>query len=189
MEMDYSLLRPFDLELAKAGASICFKHDRQVATFVGESSQAGKDICVRWEETRDSVKKGTCAMLSRLYVCMTPLCWVEGKPVYKGDVLWRNLGILGPERVTVDRVTIDSDGDVFLHYSNGGNSWVDGPDHMTTDVSWTYPKLKYEGWINVYRHNQNVVGDIIWDSKRNADLNKCDNRVDCVRIEWEESAK
>lgn len=80
------LLRPFDLEAAKGGARVAWLYSGDEGTFVSGPDCNGC-ICIEWEG------EGDCSGL-RVYaepfhdLRMAPLCWVEGKPVYKGDVLW-----------------------------------------------------------------------------------------------------
>lgn len=79
-DKNYSLLRPFDLEAAKRGEAICYIHFMLVVEFVGEATAIG---CIATKE-----KDGRIAITPRSQFRLAPLCWVEGRPVYKGDVLW-----------------------------------------------------------------------------------------------------
>ena len=77
------LLRPFDLEAAKAGAPVQILGRAPKLTYV-----AGPDSIGRYIFT---VPGGR---FTHPYTCeverlrMVPLFWVEGRPVYKGDQLW-----------------------------------------------------------------------------------------------------
>lgn len=136
---DYSLLRPFDLEAAKAGEAICFKgvESSTSVTYVAGPDKAENIICD---------VGGYFKEYFHTALWMAPLAWVEGKPVYKGDVLYRPT--LGPQKYVAERIERDDDGDVFLRYANGGgSSWLEGPEDMGLDVTWTPPKVKREGYI------------------------------------------
>lgn len=94
MDNDYSLLRPFDLDATKNGEPICYADGGSAKFLAHESGHPYlKDWGVialsptgisthgenghRWRD-EPSVHD----------LRMAPLCWVEGKPVYKGDELW-----------------------------------------------------------------------------------------------------
>ena len=91
---DYSLLRPFDLEAAKRGESICLRNGNEAKFLAHEQGHSYlKDWGVivlsphgisthsenglRWRDGTSSYD-----------LCMAPLCWLEDKPVYKGDKLY-----------------------------------------------------------------------------------------------------
>lgn len=62
-------------------------------------------------------------------IYLPPLCFVEDKPVYKGDTLYRQRG----ERVTVRGL---DDNGAFMLFEEGGSWSIDG--HIS-QVSWTKP--------------------------------------------------
>lgn len=62
-------------------------------------------------------------------IYLAPLCFVEDKPVYKGDTLYRQSG----ERVTVRGL---HDNGAFMLFEEGG-SWA--IDRHISQVSWTKP--------------------------------------------------
>lgn len=84
-EKDYSLLRPFDLEAAKRGELVCWHPDGELLEWVGPSALSGYAGCFRWLNGGNA---GKYATYMSGYLRMAPLAWVEGKPVYKGDVLY-----------------------------------------------------------------------------------------------------
>lgn len=91
---DYSLLRPFDLEAAKRGEPICMA-DGESAKFLAHEPKHPylKDwgvivICSRGITTYSEKGLRWRDEPSSHDLRMAPLCWVEGKPVYKGDKLW-----------------------------------------------------------------------------------------------------
>ena len=82
-DKDYSLLLPFDLEAAKSGEKLIWL--KEPCALLGESinkpnrPNLGAQYCI---EHASGLSYATSNDLS-----MAPLCWLEGKPVYKGDVL------------------------------------------------------------------------------------------------------
>lgn len=83
MERDYSLLRPFDMEAAKAGAMCCWGADRRLK-YIGPSTRDTAE-CFQWV---DGSLAGRFETYQTEDVRMAPLAWVEGRPVYEGDVLY-----------------------------------------------------------------------------------------------------
>lgn len=84
-ERDYSLLRPFDLRpfdlgAAERGEAICYGHSGAPTLFVASLFQK-PDVVIRDEGHPDA------RVFPRELLRMAPLAWIEGKPVYKGDVL------------------------------------------------------------------------------------------------------
>lgn len=89
---DFSKLRAFDFEAARAGAAICWHADGEVLKDV-TITPAGR-VCGKWDSSpiigsEETWRPEKAAELFR----MAPLAWVEGKPVYKGDVLWAKYAI------------------------------------------------------------------------------------------------
>ena len=81
---DYSLLRPFDLETAKRGALMTCNKIGTELKYVAGSDSSG-EICATY-------KGGQFGIFRSDVLRMSPLAWVEGRPVYKGDVLWHTIG-------------------------------------------------------------------------------------------------
>lgn len=135
-DKDYSLLRPFDLEAAKSGELFVFN---DCGELLPRKFIAGPDIDggVVVQDT-----DGRFQVSQSLPYNMAPLCWVEGKPVYKGDVLyWSHDG----ERVVASYVMAHQNGDVFLFFEGGSNDCVSGPSSARLQersrVNWTPPKV------------------------------------------------
>lgn len=63
-------------------------------------------------------------------IYLAPLCWVEDKPVYKGDTLYRQNG----KQVAVSGLNGDG---TFLLFEDGGSWATDGSIYK---LSWTNPK-------------------------------------------------
>lgn len=164
MEKDYRLLRPFDLEAAKRGDKICYNDESGYVTTL-----CGPD------------PKGNIAYQSNgmVYVAhtnsfkMAPLAWVEGKPVYKGDILyWKSVS-----NKWMNHVCDEFDVDKFLQRTGEEQGYI-----YANKLTWQKPKTKREGWVNIYRFNDTAL----FADKKTADKNAISDRIDCVRIEWEE---
>lgn len=174
-EKDFSLLRSFDLEAAKRGELVCFYTNGHKAKYFGESVHREGDLCIQWLETVDCVESGKFAMLEANLLRMVPLCWVEGKPVYKGDVLWHTIGKYF--------VTVENPIDAKAFRCEKGTF---GYQYLT----WTPPKVKRDGWVNIYwtatdAYCARTSG--VYPSESEATANAQCGRIACVRIEWEET--
>lgn len=127
MEKDLSLLRPFDLEAAKEGAAIDDTFGGRVV-FV-DGPDAGGKYAVRID--------GHFAAVLGENLRMKPLCWVEGRPVYKGDVLWHR------RRGQIVASHMIDDGE-FL-YEEGADS-----GDRVENLTWTPPKVKRQVKLLAY---------------------------------------
>lgn len=80
VQRQYRLLREFNLEQAQNGETFTYHlYYEKELKYLSKS----KDGVVFAE---DSAGCGMTTMAA--YLKMKPLCWVDGKPVYKGDKLW-----------------------------------------------------------------------------------------------------
>ncbi len=82
MKKDPDLLRPFDMEKAKAGEAICWSHLSDSFSFIGETAQGS---------IAGMTPKGLIATPSPHSLRMKPLFWKNSRPVYKGDKLWHRI--------------------------------------------------------------------------------------------------
>lgn len=169
-ERDYSLLRPFDLEAAKRGEAICFSSGAEIKRFIAGPDSVGDYVFV--------VPGGQFYFVREKAIRMSPLCWVEGRPVYRGDVLYQTHPIMTDPRVVENGC---EDG-----ITDSKGRW-NGRDHLT----WTPPKVKREGWVNIYPPYHGWVAKTsgAHRTKEEADGYAEQARIACVRIEWEEVAK
>lgn len=78
---DFSLLRPFDIAAAKDGEPVCW----DTGDYFSGRYLAGPD---RSGEVAFEDNEGDLYLRNASKYRMAPLCWIEGKPVYKGDVLY-----------------------------------------------------------------------------------------------------
>lgn len=178
MEKDYSLLRPFDLEAAKRGEKLLNGSGSGDERSYVDGPDYFEVVCVKGKE-------GGLYLNSIHEMKMYPLAWVEGRPVYKGDVLYWNTqssdsgskftatGFL-EEPNYIAGVSLLSDGDRL------GEDGLSGmrPENLT----WQKPKTKREGWMNLYESGENYV----YPTKLRADSQATFARIGCIRIEWKE---
>lgn len=171
MSKDYSLLRPFDLEKAKQGEPICWYLNSMVVLFVGIS--INKEVVYKNQDdficftNADKIK-------------MAPLCWLEDKPVYKGDILYRKLpGTNEIQELTVQSIEKCTE-DPFIRFEQ--ENQAEYADNRRKNLSWTKPKQKKQGWINVYPARYCYW----WTSKEEADSAARRHRISCVPFEYEE---
>ena len=108
MDHDYTLLRPFDEEAAKRGEPICISSGTELWDYVAGPDSVG-NLCLRIKDSGQFAAINACPVsLFR----MKPICWVEGKPVYKDDRLYHTIyKIWGSVSVV--------DGELVFDYSEG----------------------------------------------------------------------
>lgn len=164
-EKDYSLLRPFDLEAAKAGAKLfCInsKNGETECTFI---QKAGDELCIHFERFGFSIHDETDSLR------MAPLCWVEGKPVYPGDVLWQTT--LAGDVLKRKAKQISADGS-YLELDETGSWAMNG---SVSKLSWAEPPPKpVKRWVNIYPANS-------FESQDSANEYATSSRIACIEIE------
>lgn len=164
---NHELLRPFDIEAAKRGDPVKW-FDQDVRWLGLSVHQENRDFAQNIVE-----HPGGLSYVRDEELRMAPLAWIEGRPVYKGDVLWHRVN---EETVVVDEV----DG---KKVKKNTGCWRD-IEYLT----WERPKVKREGWLNIYRGHE--TGGKVYDTKDGADIASSGyTRLTCVRIEWEEPAE
>jgi hypothetical protein len=124
---DHSLLRAFNQEQAQAGEEVVISAMPWDVTYKGCTSD---NTGVFYETTYDGNTLGGC--ISKQNVRMKPLAWVEGKPLYKGDVLYYNL--------TTTKALVVSEALTFGHGSVGVRTSIGGTLHFTQELTWEEPK-------------------------------------------------
>ena len=174
---DYSLLRLFDLEAAKAGEIVQWYQDNSTLEYIGPSTSLGEAGCFKWLSGEDTT--GTYEGYKAEQLRMAPLAWVEGKPVYKGDVLYQYYAQDHKNRlVTISNIFTNGIGN-YLTFTEGGNWAMDG---NTSKLTWNKPKVKKSGWMNSYDSGENYV----YPTKDRADVMATHSRKACIEILWEE---
>jgi hypothetical protein len=87
-ENNYSLLREFNLEQAQAGDEILHILSPSFTYTELLHEVKFKGVTSNLQEVFLEDKQGEGYVCGTQRVKMKPLCWLEGKPVYKGDKLW-----------------------------------------------------------------------------------------------------
>ena len=198
---DYSLLRPFDLEAAKAGVLLtCPPSSNGSHLFEGApiwKYVAGPDVDGRI--LVELIETGRFAELAEPESFrMAPLAWVEGLPAYKGDVLYsKHFATCAPPLPDGGKFTVTG----FRDSGVGGGCLAAGEAsrfHFTlpSSCSWTKPAqmVKRQGWVNVYRYSGSRVDEKrpqaclseAYKTRELADKQAFSDRIACVPIEWEE---
>lgn len=146
-------------------------------------SPAGS-IVIQWHDSADVV---VCHS-APIFVAHAPLCWVENKPVYVGDVLYR-IGVFSEEAMVVTRYgMVDNSGPyVFgtgLRCGRGEGIPEDQSGMYPSQMTWTKPviKVKKSGWLNIYQNGSHVYHS----TREVADIYASIDRTDCVECHWEE---
>ena len=192
MEKDYRLLRPFDLEAAKRGEKICWNEDGFLAEYIGPCGMHDEnDICIKWIDGSGLAEIGHYVMHESLYFRMAPLTWLEGRPVYSGDVLYKKAKTWGK---FVKVTGAKPDGEFLIlecdepHYS--GTEYA---DNRRGWLSWQKPKTTREGWVNLYSNRHGLMPNVQLDNGKpfksydNAMQNGIhDDYIGAIKIEWEE---
>lgn len=173
-------LRPFSGEVV-TGEKLLWGMGGQTCVVLGESNSwpnipsLGKQYCIE--------HSGGLAFVTKRDLFEPPLCWVEDRPVYKGDVLWwrdykdfPNSAVDSPKHV-VTKVLSGVAGDTLVYDDSG--KWL-----APRDLTWKSPTVKKEAWVNVY----DEIDGALHSTKDLADKWATKNRKACIRIEWEEEA-
>ena len=124
-----------------------------------------------------SGRYGYCVFRAIDTVYLFPLCWVESKPVYPGDVLyWKGVpGECQPQPLTV----VGKLGDWWCTHPNGAIYRFN-----ESELTWSPPRVRKHGWVNVYEGGR--TGTYTHPTQEAATRNADHGRKGCVRIEWEE---
>jgi len=155
-EKDYSLLRPFDLEAAKAGVLLC---DQSGSTLAGLLC-CTPDSSGYFRAWVDRIG-GFVSCLPGKSIRLAPLCWVEGKPVYPGDML---------EHAKHGEVVAKS------RHASKGMLVVEKYDSLALgNLAWPRPK-PVKRWINIYPANS-------FESQDSANEYATSSRIACIEIE------
>lgn len=175
--MNYELLLPFNLEAAKAGAKIT-DTSKTEHTFAAEAGPDG-GLAVRDPQ-------GNVFVMHLSEARMVPLAWVEGKPVYRDDVLYvkNHTGRAGS--VVTAEFAENGDGYCRFRTDNGAVPLI-----LLSELTWNPPRVKKEGWINLYPANgasqgAPICGGCVHATKEKADRDASLDRTACIHIEWEE---
>ena len=162
MEKDLSKLRPFSPEEAKAGGLMC-----DVSRVGGAYTYIAGPDAGGWIATEN--EKGIFIFSAVTNLFMLPLCWVEGEPVYPGDVL---------EHTRLGEVVAKG-----LHASQG-MIVVEKYDGLALEnLAWPRPK-PVKRWINIYAGTYSPSVEVeLHPSKEVADQRAGLRCLSCIEIE------
>lgn len=171
MTFDYTLLRDLDKQLLKPGDSIIWKVTGGFVTYLG-----GPDRFNHVAVELSTVKSSKISLEPASHFCMPPLAWVEGKPVYEGDMLYDK------------RFSENTDG-VVIDGSFGNRLTANERIFKTEELTWTKPKVKKSGWVVLFPILSNgayIAGTSrVYPSKEEAIKGCCvQELLDVVEVHW-----
>lgn len=149
------LLRPVKFKDVQVGDVLVLKDSSP--TSKSSVTYKSKDFVVlRFSDGSEGTRHG-----SRLEIDygLAPLCWVEGKPVYRGDTLYRP-GVEEGKALVASEITRSESGVEYLHFSNAAcaNEYA---DNRRGYLTWTEPEQKREPSFQV--EGQDVFpGDTVY---------------------------
>ena len=124
-EIDFSLLRQAKFEDVKVGDVLLTFH---ISGDIEVKYKNGDITLLEFDD--GSADTWTVEDFDCYGFCFKPLCWIEGKPVYKGCVVWNVYG--DPSSITVSEVK----GSFVSGYCVEGYAST----ATVTSLSWTKPK-------------------------------------------------
>lgn len=154
-EKDYSLLRPFDLEVAKAGVLLCDQSGSVLAGLLCCTPDCSGYFRV-WVDRIG----GHVSCLPGKNIRLAPLCWIDGKPVYPDTPMERE------------------DNGWPVSWLDREGEWQDIAGNLSArgigfKIQWPRPK-PVKRWINVYTG---------YSTKAEADQTASIGRIACIEIE------
>lgn len=178
-EKNYDLLRNFDITTAKPRDIFQWKADDNQLEFIGATT-INDIFCFKWISGEF---EGLYTSYDKHRIKQIPLCWVEGKPAYKGDELWLSWFSRCGKVQAIEM----EDGLLKIKHLEEDCQWYGYCNENISDLYWEKPKkIQKEAWANVY----SSIGMIsYYDTKEEADENAAEDRVACIKIQWEEECK
>ena len=131
--MNFDLLRPVVFANLKVGDKLVSPQECEaVVAYI-----AHYFVVLRFQDNSEGAPFGS--YLERQFK-IQPLCWVEDKPVYPGDELYRP-ELEGDKALVASHITRSEFGVEYLHFSNltGANEYA---DNRRSYLSWTKPEQK-----------------------------------------------
>lgn len=174
IEKNISLLREFNLEEAKNGAILCDNRGYNNYKFLGYSKVENRVAVQSIMKTDKDFIYSDCSPED---FKMTPLAWVEGKPVYQGDILYsKNFGDLK----------------YVVKYFNGKHIFTEENEtdafcNSLENLTWNKPKQKKSKkvWVNIYPTGPGDRNHPSQEKANEAAMFDCIGQVE-VEINWEE---
>lgn len=132
------LLRPVKFKDVQVGDELVLKDSSPVSK--SSVTYKSKDFVVlRFSDGSEGTRHGSTLEID---YGLAPLCWVEGKPVYRGDTLYRPEVEEG-KALVASHITGSESVVKYLHFSNltGANEYA---DNRRGYLTWTKPEQKRE---------------------------------------------
>ena len=170
---DLNLLRPVTLDSIKPGILVTrLVGDKEVdwGEIVYGPTEEEQEFAVHWKV--DGLVAHSFISAATTNLRLTPLAWVEDKPVYPGDVLygkWPHAekgGYVVGDTLTRGRFLTDDNGIAL-------NTAIER-------LTWTPPKTKHQIWVNLYPDGTCAT----YTSEALADYHSIPGRSECRLIEW-----
>lgn len=125
------------------------------------------------------------------HATMAPLCIIDNKPVFVGDVLSYHskefsIMVTGYNPHVSDYSGLQGK----IVSSSSGMAQVGEMSWAPFDCwSWARPPVKKSGWINIYppQSGENYMASDVFDSKHEALAQAYPDVIDTIQVEWEES--
>lgn len=177
-EKNLELLRPFDLESAKAGTLLCSEaamlNGKPAWKYAAGPDASGRIVAVK-------ISDGNFAAASRPEAFrMAPLAWVDGRPVYKGDALFYEgigrgvvVGMKGGDQIEI----------TYDHHKEWGPTGA-FPENLT----WTPPKVKRKGFAVVSKQGMLLSREDAEKAIKDISFRGFPGELVIAHAEWEEPA-
>lgn len=169
---NFSLLRPFDAEAAKRGEPICNLTGDEFWDYAAGPDSQGYLVVIKKHDGEFVNPRFAPASVFR----MAPLCWCEGKPVYKGDVLYRN-----GEQVTVSHIIVEEYG-TYLSFREHTDWDISG---SISKLTWDKPKQVKQAYVVLARNPQGEVIALPYLEDEEGAMSY-ENAVGYCPVQWEE---
>jgi hypothetical protein len=149
-----------------------------VMTLVGPAPNSDTLLVVEINDNLHYVGRSV-HYVGRSDVKIEPLTWLEDRPVYAGDTLRHIYTDIIGQVVSVHTMCLTEN----LKMSYGSSAFT---HNMTWDLEIPKRKVTYERWANIYPSTKHVGFSNMHDTKHQADANADHDRIDCVKVIWEE---
>lgn len=131
--MNFNLLRPVVFSNLKVGDKLTSLQGSEV----GVTYVAPNFAVLRFGDNSEGLRNENYLEIN---YGLAPLCWVEGKPVYPGDELYRT-EVEGGKALTASHITGSRSGVEYLHFSNVADA-NEYADNRRGYLTWTKPEQK-----------------------------------------------
>lgn len=137
-------LRPFNLEDALSGAKICDWYGVSIHSLASPVPDRDGEFIV-WSDHEG----GLIEFKDKRSLRMAPLFWVEGDPVYRGDVLYSTVSHYKGE----ERTVTGCEGDIVSTVERGDRTCT------ASDLTWVKAKKRFHTYLHLYDDGTSCVHD------------------------------